>query len=305
MTNLVAGISVVRNEDDIVSMSVLNMLSIGVDYVIILDNSSSDLTFDILRKIEKTNSKVHILRDDAQFNQKKLLQQCIEYARKLQIKWLIPFDADEFWSVDPNFSVHDLLFSSNFERLSMISVVPHQFVIRAKEIEEFRWIDFEKSFWIQHKINSNLMHNRLRKYRKGNCSFLELRQPNKGIFKLDFLVEISAGQHDAVFTKNVQKMNLGSEGSIQLFHLPFRSFANLRNKAKQGERLIEARMPKSQGWQHRLWASMVEEELRSEWKKLYISSDSKSYLRSKKNLLLWDERLQYKLHMLCKRDDFI
>jgi glycosyltransferase involved in cell wall biosynthesis len=304
-TPKIVAISVVRNEADIVALSVVNMLTLGVDAVIVLDNSSSDATLSTLEMLVDYDDRVIVINDGSEFNQKALMAKCLQLANSISADWVMPFDADEFWAIDPNVRLHDYIASVDSKGFSMVSVDPNQYIVSGNELDFFDFSNFGIDFSIRHRISNDLLHSNLKRYLRGNCSFLEIKQPPKMIFKTLHLDNISAGQHGAEYTIKKRTLKQDFNGTLQLFHLPFRSFNNLKGKADQGLRLIEAGMPKKQGWQHRFWAGMSSEELTSEWNKLHIKTNGNGTNYLEADLTIWDDRLHHQLCNLRSRSEIL
>ena len=58
------GISMVKNEVDIIGFTISHMLSQGVDRILVADNMSTDGTFELLNQIEiETKHRVRVLID--------------------------------------------------------------------------------------------------------------------------------------------------------------------------------------------------------------------------------------------------
>src|SRR3712207_6180913 len=91
------GISMVRNEVDIIRLSVLHHLSLGLHRLLIVDNGSTDGTDEELKRLEQ-DKRVSWTRDTSQYRQSEILTELAREAHRLGADWVVPFDADEFWS---------------------------------------------------------------------------------------------------------------------------------------------------------------------------------------------------------------
>lgn len=95
----VVGVTMVRDEEDIVEHSVENMLA-QVDAVIVADNLSTDSTPEILRELQRRHAgRMTIAVDsDPAYLQSAKMSQLAQLARGAHgAEWLVPFDADELW----------------------------------------------------------------------------------------------------------------------------------------------------------------------------------------------------------------
>lgn len=92
---MVAAISMVKDEADVVERTVRHMLG-QVDLVIVADNGSTDGTYELLQGIRHRN--LIVLRDDevGYYQSQKMTALAVE-AAELYAAWVVPFDADEVW----------------------------------------------------------------------------------------------------------------------------------------------------------------------------------------------------------------
>lgn len=89
---MVVGISMVRDEADVVATTVSHMRS-QVDQVIVADNGSVDGTREILDSLD-----VIVLDDpDPAYMQSEKMSHLARIAAEHGAEWVVPFDADEVW----------------------------------------------------------------------------------------------------------------------------------------------------------------------------------------------------------------
>jgi hypothetical protein len=101
---VVAGISMVRDEADIIESTVRHMLD-QVDVVIVADNRSTDGTRDILESLPV------VVIDDAEvgyFQSDKMTRLAHLAREEFDADWVVPFDADEWW-YSPQGRIRDVL----------------------------------------------------------------------------------------------------------------------------------------------------------------------------------------------------
>jgi glycosyltransferase involved in cell wall biosynthesis len=91
------GVSMVRNEQDIIEESIRNLFEQGVEALIVADNLSTDHTPDILADLAR-ELPVHVVNDpiDAYFQADKMTL-LARAATRCGATWIVPFDADEIW----------------------------------------------------------------------------------------------------------------------------------------------------------------------------------------------------------------
>ncbi|MDT0190353.1 glycosyltransferase family 2 protein [Rothia terrae] len=91
-------ISVVKNEIDILPASIEHLLRQGIDRIIILDNLSTDGTSQYLHEISAQNPNIFVGTDsNPAHQQSEKMTYLATLAWSRGAKWIIPFDADEFW----------------------------------------------------------------------------------------------------------------------------------------------------------------------------------------------------------------
>jgi glycosyltransferase involved in cell wall biosynthesis len=90
---MVAGISMVRDEADILPVTVGNMLR-QVDWLLIADNGSVDGTRELLKALDRVT-----VVDDSEvgYYQSQKMSALAERAMREGADWVVPFDADEIW----------------------------------------------------------------------------------------------------------------------------------------------------------------------------------------------------------------
>ncbi len=91
----VIGITMVRNEQDVIDHVVRHMLNQDLDDVVVMDNLSTDDTWEILNSIEDKRLTIGTDDEPAYYQSEKmtrLAQWCAKPG-----DWIVPFDADELW----------------------------------------------------------------------------------------------------------------------------------------------------------------------------------------------------------------
>ena len=92
------GVSVVRDEADIIELSVAHLLDQGVHHVLVADHLSHDGTTEKLRDLAQHDRRVHVVADHEPGHfQKEKVSRLARAAWRAGAQWVIPFDADEFW----------------------------------------------------------------------------------------------------------------------------------------------------------------------------------------------------------------
>ena len=90
-------VAMVRNEQDVIAESVQHLLDQGVSRVVVMDNGSTDATMSALRAIG--DERLLLGRDhETGYYQAAKMTLLSRWAGRWGAEWVVPFDADEFWS---------------------------------------------------------------------------------------------------------------------------------------------------------------------------------------------------------------
>lgn len=90
----VFGISMVKNEEDIIETTIRHTLN-HVDHIIIADNLSTDNTRSIL---DSFGTNITVVDDDeVGYYQSRKMTNLAHQAAEMGADWVVPFDADEIW----------------------------------------------------------------------------------------------------------------------------------------------------------------------------------------------------------------
>lgn len=101
-------ITMVKNEADILDATVRHLFTQGVDRALIVDNDSTDATANLLKDLAR-DLPVFIGQDrETGYYQAHKMTTLARAARGAGAKWVIPFDADEFWFA-PGMTIRDYL----------------------------------------------------------------------------------------------------------------------------------------------------------------------------------------------------
>ncbi len=97
---MIAAVSTIMNEADIIEATVRHLFAEGVDHVYIADGLSTDGTRDILDDLARTAPLTVITDDQPYHYQPKWIDRLAALAASEGHEWIIPFDGDEFWYSD-------------------------------------------------------------------------------------------------------------------------------------------------------------------------------------------------------------
>ncbi len=132
------GVTMVRDEVDIIEATLDHLLGQGVDQLLVSDNGSADGTLERLRERASGDPRIHVAQDrEPAYYQGEKMSRLVRAASRAGADWVIPFDADEFWFARAD-SVADHLrriavefpdagiVSAAFHHMVPISAVPHE-----------------------------------------------------------------------------------------------------------------------------------------------------------------------------------
>lgn len=95
---MIAAVSTVRNEVDIIESSIKHLLNEGVELVLVADGRSTDGTRDLLQDLKETmGGRVNWYDDGGEWRQQTWVDKLALIASDEGADWILPVDADEYW----------------------------------------------------------------------------------------------------------------------------------------------------------------------------------------------------------------
>lgn len=92
------GVTVVKNEEDIIEVTVRHLLAQGLDHIIVADNGSTDGTPAILAALAVQDERVTVAIDrEPAHHQSEKMTYLAHLAWRRGAEWILPFDADELF----------------------------------------------------------------------------------------------------------------------------------------------------------------------------------------------------------------
>ena len=281
---MLAGISVVRNEEDIISLTIRHHLRQGCDFILIIDNDSTDGTRDILRALAAEDSRVHWMPDSAGvFRQSELMTKLARMAARAGARWVLPFDADEFWHAPEGIAqeIHG-------RTEAALSVEVMNFVQRREQLTRTP----DSVLNADYRIGKPL---RMRwkmpwdAVAKGAASYIELAYRPKWLFQAHEQITLSAGAHAIGGLLGT----IGKARSVQCLHVPLRAKEIFLQKAEHSRRLTAAGFATTHGWQERRFERLAEAGLLDhEWAANSHSAGNLSGYRKHRSRLVKDPILR-------------
>jgi glycosyltransferase involved in cell wall biosynthesis len=242
---VIYGISEVRDEEDIVAVSVRHHLALGLDRVIVVDNGSRDGTPQVLDSLRHEPRFSWRTMNTDGHRQADIFTALAREARAEGAHWVLPFDADEFWDTGGE-QLRDVLdaASTGLLRASTVNFV------QARECTELRTETLSR---IDHralphgggpKLNAELVE-------RGEIAYVEIDAPGKVVTRLSADVSIRHGNHNAVGAGEAERTR-----ALRVLHAPLRSRAHLHHKAENGRRVAEVFDNPGVGWHSRRFARL-------------------------------------------------
>ena len=92
-------VAIVRNAVDLAPLTALHHLLIGADTVWVIDNGSSDGTYETLRSLAAKVPGLRVDRDDGPFDQARMATDMANTLLREGHRLIVPFDSDECWDL--------------------------------------------------------------------------------------------------------------------------------------------------------------------------------------------------------------
>lgn len=107
---MIAAIGMVKDEADVITRTLEHLAGQGVDVVYLLENASTDGTWEILRDLRDgpdagrigMHAMLLVVMPDPEpgYWQSRKMTELARYAAAEGARWVVPFDADELWSFE-------------------------------------------------------------------------------------------------------------------------------------------------------------------------------------------------------------
>lgn len=251
---MIYGICCVRDSVGIAAISVAYHLSGGLDRIIVIDDGSSDGTYEALLKIAQKSGKIDLFRFERKdFRHADMVNWAALRASLHGAKWIVNFDIDEFlW---PLRSVDRLASTPNATlTVPIVNFIQSRFVKR----------DFLGSLLgVGYRIESDKQADQS-SVERGIHSFLEAPYPTKVVTPASPDLDFSWGNHSV---KSPAWPTVESS-EFQLLHVPLRSRSALVSRARLEARQRAVRASDKESWQSAHFRrQVVSGNTRAEWKK--------------------------------------
>jgi hypothetical protein len=225
----------VKNEADIILDNILYHYAMGVDFIIVCDNGSTDGTMDILRALNR-DGLVH-LSEESGYVQDQLVNKMGDIAKdKYGATILIHADADEFWTP---------LKGNNLKK-TFLGLFERAVLVDRKDVlpaPEKMYQDFPQNR--MYIITKPFVRKNVMEASKKQSLFL-FWLPPKVMFSIkDQFKNVGFGNHllsdsdSGTITK-----------AIHIFHFPFKSVARFEEKVIMAGAAIETVPTSKETWWH-------------------------------------------------------
>lgn len=242
----VAALMMIRNEADILGTNVRFHRHAGITDFFIVDNGSTDATPDVLAQMAKELPSLRWTTDPGPCDQTRITSSLARDAYSAGIDWVVPIDADEFWSPGTT-GFQEILEGTPAAALAveLVTFIQSRRVLRATPdclLTMTRRLAEAKVPPLQAPTAVGA----------GEASFVEVGYTPKWICRSHPALAFQEGNHGVEGVEGLRQ----AEPRIECFHAPLRARSVLHAKAEHGRRLRERAAPPGVGWQGKRWADL-------------------------------------------------
>jgi glycosyltransferase involved in cell wall biosynthesis len=256
---MIAGVTCVRNEIDVIDFVIYHHLQQGVDLILIADNGSTDGTFEFLTKLSEEDKRIKLYSFPGEFKQQEIITELSRDAHSFGCEWIIPFDADEMW-LSKNGLAKDLE-SINKDYTSILIRVENFVQEGTREKTNI----YSNICWRIELYDRPMPKNFIVSVAdivNREKSLVEFEWGEKNIIKTASDLVVTAGSHSYTSSKTKREK---IDNRFRICQVPLRSYLNIVRKAEHGQRLIDAGFHPMHGWECQRLVGMTEKQLKKEW----------------------------------------
>lgn len=251
------GLSMVRNEADIVGVNVRYHLAAGFDRMLVVDNDSEDGTDEVLRALSSKDPRVRWSRNSASsFRQGEVFTELAREAHAGGATWVVPVDADDFWHA-PGGDIKKVLSKTEAVALRVGTI---DFIQRRSQRKASPDALTHMTRRVPEPIGREHAHEMLG---AGKISYVEMSRVPRWISRPSAITKMVRGAHSVEGVEGVRE----ESAEIVCLHAPLRSFTTLEAKARSASRRgakEEGRL--GPGWHVSRWRKLQETSaLEKEW----------------------------------------
>lgn len=238
---MIAGIAMVKDEQDIIVQVVRHMFSQGVDRIWVADNMSTDKTRPLLEALA-ARLPLKVLDDDEPgYYQSDKMSALARVAFEAGAEWVVPFDADEWWYGCDGLTIAEALAAVDAD---VVKAHGYDHLPRRDDDEEPDPV--KRMVWRR-------QHTQV----WPKVAF----RPTAGAY-------LHMGNHD------VEREGRRITGLLEYRHFGYRSLEQMARKVRQGKAAYEAStVHQMHGTHWRTLGALSDAELEGEWEKLLDEPD--------------------------------
>lgn len=251
------GVSMVRDEADIIALSVRHHLALGLDRVIVVDNGSRDETADVLERLNSDSRFSWRRMETDGHRQAEIFTALAEEAHRDGADWLLPFDADEFWDTR-GARLRDILHDCDAGALRAPLV---NFVQARDRVDDNNTCSLATMNHRTKPHGHGIEQNRTL-VENGEIAYVEAHQYPKMLTRLSPQTRIGMGNHTVSTAAGVSQRTQ----AMRVLHAPLHSRSCLPRKAENGRRVARLYADPDIGWHSKRFARLEAEGfLDREW----------------------------------------
>jgi hypothetical protein len=235
-----------RNEADIIRTNMLYHYSVGITEFYVVDNGSTDETPKMLSELATVLPAVRWTRDDSSFEQEAVTNGLAREAYESGADWVIPIDADEFWS--PGHRGFQVLLGSCDAaalEVNLTTFVQDRGVLRLRG-DNLLSMTYRVPEPKVSPLDAEVAVT------SGEVAFVEVAYPPKWISRASPELSIAIGNHGVDGVQGARS----SIDSVQCLHAALRAREVLHAKAEGGRRLRQVGVGSGVGWHMQRWADL-------------------------------------------------
>jgi glycosyltransferase involved in cell wall biosynthesis len=233
---MIVGVSMVKDEIDVLPFTIWHMFDQGVDRVVIADNGSTDGTREMLAELAEISDRVTLVIDDepAYYQARKMNALATRHVEIGQ--WVIPFDADEHWSGQFGYTLAGAI---EVARADVLLAEVWDYLPQPGD-DASEPDPFYRTSW--------------RETRPERYPVVAYRQTRDA--------KLHMGNHGVDHPGR-------REGGLRVRHLQYRSFEQFARKLRNGKRVMELTDLDPSSCQHwREWGALDDAQLAEQWRNL-------------------------------------
>lgn len=251
------GLFQIKNEIDIIEITLRHHLENLIDEAIVVDKGSMDGTLELVCELA-SDLPIHVASEPGTSRGGQLATSMARYAARAGADWVLPVDADEFWV------------TSGPPLRAILTKLPAEVVVLHCQI-----VNFVQRRDVVKPTPSSLSAVTMRvadpKGQAGDAqelvesrqiAFIEMDYPTKCISRTSSTIEFVEGHHWVEGVGGEER----TTNELVCLHVPLRARSLLSLKADHGRQKDEAGDPTPEGWHLRRWWRLAREgRISEEW----------------------------------------